>query len=100
VLDLMATLISGGNSTEEISRSGKEIGVSQVFIAIDIISQTGAGHVDETVNAILDDFLDTPSLEDAQQVRYPGQGMLAARKENLEKGILVDPEAWQTILNM
>jgi 3-dehydro-L-gulonate 2-dehydrogenase len=100
VLDLMATLISGGNSTEAITRCGKEIGVSQVFIAIDIASQAGASRVDETVNAILDDFLDTPSLEDAQQVRYPGQGMLAARKENLEKGILVDPEAWQTILKM
>jgi 3-dehydro-L-gulonate 2-dehydrogenase len=96
----MATLISGGDSTEEITRSGKEIGVSQVFIAIDIVSQAGAGQVNETVNAILDDFLDTPSIEDTQQVRYPGQGMLAARKENLEKGVLVDPEAWQTILKM
>jgi 3-dehydro-L-gulonate 2-dehydrogenase len=100
VLDLMATLISGGNSTEEVTRCGKEAGVSQVFIAIDIVSQAGVDHVDETVNAILDDFLEAPSIEDAQQVRYPGQGMLAARKENLEKGIWVDPDAWQTILNM
>jgi len=100
LLDLMAALISGGNSTDQITRCGKEIGVSQVFIAIDIVSQAGAGPVDETVNAILNDFLDTPSLEDAQRVRYPGQGMLAVRKENLEKGIWVDPEAWQTILNM
>ena len=100
VLDLMAALIADGDSTHEISRREKERGVSQVFMAIDIVSQAGAVNVNQKVNAVVEDFLDVPSLDDAARVRYPGQGMLAARKENLKKGIPVDLEIWQTILNL
>jgi len=100
VLDLMATLITAGDSTREISLREKETGVSQVFMAIDIVSQMGTSNFSEKVNAIIDDFLDATPLKSASKVRYPGQGMLATRRDNLEKGILVDPELWQTILSM
>ena len=100
VLDLMATLISAGDSTWEISQRDKETGISQVFIAIDIISQAGAENINEKVNAIIDDFMEATQLEDYPKIRYPGKGMLNFRNENLEKGIQVDPELWQTILNM
>jgi 3-dehydro-L-gulonate 2-dehydrogenase len=100
VLDLMAVLISGGYSTREISQSGRETKVSQVFMAIDIAAQPGTDGINERVNSILEDFLGAPPLNEDSKVRYPGQGMLAARKENLEKGIPVDPEVWQTIQEM
>ena len=100
VLDLMATFISGGDSTGEISRREKETGVSQVFMAIDIVSQMGVADYEERVNAIINDFLDAPTLEGSPKVRYPGQGMLTARKENLEKGIPVDQQIWQMIQQM
>ena len=100
VLDLMATLITAGDSTREISLRDKETGISQVFMAIDIVSQTGAGNIEKKVNTIIDDFMDATPLKGASKVRYPGKGMLDARRENLEKGILVDPELWQIILRM
>ena len=100
VLDLMAVLMTGGESTKEISLRETETGVSQVFMAIDVTSQMGTSLVDGRVNAIIEDFLDVPSLKDTSKVRYPGQGMLAIRKENLEKGIPVDSELWQKVLKM
>jgi len=100
VLDLMASLIAAGDSTREISQREKETGVSQVFMAIDIVSQMGAANVDGKVNAIIHDFLDTPPLKGSPKVRYPGQGMLATRRENLRTGIPVEPELWQTIQRM
>ena len=100
VLDLMASLISGGDSTMDISQRENETGVSQVFIAIDILSQTGAADMNEKVDAIIEDFLNIHSIDKADKVRYPGHGMLSTRKENIEKGIPVDTEFWQKILEM
>ena len=100
VLDLMASLIAGGDSTSEISQREEETGVSQVFMAIDIVSRMGSADVSGKVNAILHDFLDTPPLQGGPKVRYPGQGMLATRRENLRKGIPVDPELWRMIQRM
>ena len=100
VLDLMASLIADGDSTREISQRENETGVSQVFMAIDIVSQAGAANVGGKVNAIIHDFLDTPPLKGTQKVRYPGQGMLATRRENLRTGIPVEPELWETIKSM
>lgn len=100
VLDLMAALMTGGDATRDISQRPVETGVSQVFMAIDISSQIGTAPLDNKVTAILDDFLKVPTLEGMGQVRYPGQGMLATRKKNMEKGILVDSELWQEIRGM
>ena len=100
VLDLMASLIAAGDSTKEISEREQETGVSQVFVAIDIVSQMGAADVGDKVNAIIEDFLYTPPLKEAQIVRYPGQGMLATRRKNLKKGIPVEVELWQMIQRM
>ncbi len=100
VLDLMASLIAAGDSTREISQREKETGVSQVFMAIDIVSQMGTANFDKKVNAIIHDFLDISPLKGAPKVRYPGQGMLATRRENLKTGIPVEPELWRTIQSM
>ena len=60
VLDVIATLVSGGQSTHEIAKQGteevrypgEEYAVSQVFIAIDATSLMGEAVVNETVNAV------------------------------------------------
>ena len=100
VLDLMASLIGDGDSTKEISERKQETGVSQVFMAIDIISQMGAADTNEKVNAIIEDFLDIHSLKGGPMVRYPGQGMVAERRKNLKEGIPVETELWQMIKNI
>ena len=98
ILDLVATLISGGDSTSVIGARANETNVSQVFIAIDVASLAGSRIVEETVDRIIRDFQDVPPLEGVSEIRYPGQGMLATREDNLANGIPVDPDLWAEVL--
>jgi len=98
ILDLVATLISGGDSTSVIGSRSNETNVSQVFIAIDAASLSGSQIVEETVDRIVRDFQDVPPLDGVSEIRYPGQGMLATREDNLANGIPVDPDLWAEVL--
>ncbi len=100
MLDLIATLLSSGDSTKDISEREIESGVSQVFIAIDIESKLGASYVNGKVEDILQDFISSTPLHEGGEVRYPGQGVMNNRKENLALGIPVEPSLWQEILDI
>ena len=100
VLDLIATLISGGDSTQVIGSRSNETDVSQVFIAIDVATLSGAQLLEDTVDRIVKDFQDVPPLEGVSSIRYPGEGMLAIREDNLANGIPVDPDLWSEVLSM
>jgi len=97
VLDLLSSLVSGGDSTSEISKRQEETGVSQVFMAIDIVSRMGEADSARKIDEILRDFRDTTPIEETSKVRFPGQGMIATRRENLSKGIPVDRDLWKEI---
>ena len=100
VLDTLATVISGGQSTHQIAEQKSEYAVSQVYIAIDASGMMGAGILNETVEAIINDFRTATPLDENSKVRYPGEGMLRIRQESLEKGVLVDEKQWQQLLEM
>ena len=100
MLDLMATAISGGDSTSTISTRTQETGVSQVFIAIDVSLLSGGRFVEEVVDQIVRDFKDVHPSGGVDEIRYPGEGMLAVRRDNLENGIPVDAELWRQVLEM
>ena len=100
VLDMMAAVVSGGQSTHLIGKQGSEYAVSQVFIAIDATSLMGEAVLNETVDAILQDFHTATPLDESEPVRYPGEGMLQVRRESLEKGVPVDEEQWKELLAM
>jgi 3-dehydro-L-gulonate 2-dehydrogenase len=100
VLDLIATLISGGDSTSVIGSRPNETNVSQVFIAIDVASLAGEKIVEETVACIVEDFQDVPPLDGVSGIRYPGQGMRNTREDNLANGIPVDADLWAEVLSM
>jgi 3-dehydro-L-gulonate 2-dehydrogenase len=85
LLDLVAAMLSGGHATHEIPADpDRETGLSQMFIAFDA-SAIAAGDL----TRVADDVI--ASL----QARYPGERTLATRARNLERGIEVDPSAWQ-----
>lgn len=100
VLDTMASVISGGQATHEIGKQGSEYAVSQVYIAMNATGMIGQEVLNETVAAIIDDLHTTTPLDENENVRYPGEGMLRTRQESLEKGVLVDDAQWQTLLEM
>lgn len=98
VLDTMATVISGGQATHQIGKQKSEYAVSQVFIAINTVGMMGQTVLNETVQAIIDDFQTATPLDENEKVRYPGEGMMRIRQESLEKGVLVDETQWQRLL--
>ena len=99
VLDMTAALLSGGLSTREISSDPlTETGLSQVFIAIGPAIVT-EGVRQGVINDIVSHLHASPA-EPAHSVRYPGQQTLALRRENMEKGIPVDQEIWQQMLDL
>lgn len=100
VLDTMAAIITGGQATHQIGQQSSEYAVSQVYIAIDATGIAGQSILNETVEAIINDFHTATPLDDNENVRYPGEGMLRIRKESIENGVLVDETQWDALQSM
>ena len=98
LLDMTATLISGGRATYQI-RSEAEYGQSQVFIAFDITQPVGAAWVEQEVQNIIADLHRAESDMPDAEVMFPGERVLRTRQENLTNGIQVDETVWEAILN-
>jgi len=88
VLDMMASMLSGGLATHQIPADPeRETGVSQFFLAMDP-GPFGGGR------AIAD------AIVGSLGVRYPGERTLALRAENLKLGVPVEDEVWARIVAM
>jgi len=100
LLDILATVLSGGNSTAEISKHEVEYALSQVFIAIDI-SQLGENSaIANIVHSILHDFKKSKPELGVREVLYPGERVVRVRAENRKNGIPVDKSIWEGIQNL
>jgi 3-dehydro-L-gulonate 2-dehydrogenase len=99
VLDLLAGLLSGGRFSRDIGPEvEKETRVSQVFISLDPASLGGASAasgVDQVIEQIA-----SRAAAKGERVRYPGEQVLAARAENLEKGVPVAPSIWDEVRSL
>ena len=100
LLDLVAVMLSGGNSTLQVGKGPVEIGLSQVFITFDLTRLSGSQTILDSINATLEDLHHTMPVEPDGKIYYPGERMLLTRKENLEQGIPVDEGYWQQVLNL
>jgi 3-dehydro-L-gulonate 2-dehydrogenase len=98
LLDILASILSGGLSTHEISQREAEYAVSQVFIAICIDKLKNSGSVERTIHDIVRNLKESDPAESGTRVRYPGENILAVREENTKKGIPVNKEVWRKIL--
>ena len=99
-LDLVAAAMSGGLTTREIGEHPRETGISQAFFAIDLQSLPNAGAFSEQVKATLTDLQSATPREGDGAVTYPGQHMMAVRRDNLAHGIPVEETIWEKILAM
>ncbi|RYE32048.1 MAG: 3-dehydro-L-gulonate 2-dehydrogenase [Sphingobacteriaceae bacterium] len=95
LLDVLLTALSGGNSTKEITASGKESGVTQTFIAI--------YQPDLHQNLIEQIIQFTKSSETAEndgKIWYPGEKTLLTRNQNLADGIPANEEIWNEVCKL
>lgn len=100
LLDLMAMALSGGNSSLEVGKKETEIGLSQVFIAFDLSKLSGKDLILRSIKETIADLHHTTPLREGGKISYPGERMLRTRKENLEKGIPVEPAIWDQVTKM
>jgi len=99
LLDMFAAVLSGGQASYQIGQREEEMDISQVFIAFDVSKTLGAGAVARVVEAIIRDIHSAAFDAGHEEVLYPGERALRTRKENLEKGIPVEPSIWEKVLN-
>jgi len=101
VLDLVATVLSGGRSVANIGKmSSDEYSLSQMFIALDAKRIAGEDYLAAAVNEVLDNLHGSEPVDASQPVRYPGESSLAIRRANLANGIPVDDGVWAKIQSL
>lgn len=98
VLDMIATLLSGGLSVAEVSEEmDDEYNVSQVFVAIEVDRLIDKGTRDEKLRRICNYVLTAERSDPSQAIRLPGHEFPQMKAQNKEKGIPVDERVWETI---
>ncbi len=100
LLDLLASILSGGLSTHQVSKNNAEYAVSQVFIAIDPGKLHNHSVMAETINNIIADYHQSIAAGKGGKIVYPGERVLQTRENNSKNGIPVLKEIWEQVLKL
>jgi len=100
LLDILATILSAGLATKDVSKQEAEYGISQVFICIDLKKLQNYPAIDQTISGIIDDFKSSVLIDQNKQIRFPGERVIATRNENLKHGIPIERSTWEMIQQM
>jgi 3-dehydro-L-gulonate 2-dehydrogenase len=100
LLDILATVLSGGLSTHQISSCASESNISQVFIAIQLKSLHNFPAISKSIDLIIDDLHNSVPEDENSTIRYPGENVVEIRNENMKNGIPVSREIWEKIAKM
>jgi 3-dehydro-L-gulonate 2-dehydrogenase len=99
-LDLIATVLSNGNSVNTIGTFDDEVGLTQIMIAIDPSKMNSVELTDQIVDDIVKDVKSSIPVNEGGEVYYPGEIELKNRKDYKENGIPVIEEKWNEVLSM
>lgn len=99
LLDILATILSGGLSVAGISKQKAECNVSQVFIAIDISRLSNYKTIASAIQQIIEDYHQSTPVKNSRVV-YPGERVLSIRAENMGQGIPVLKSVWDEIQSL
>lgn len=99
MLDMLAAILSQGNSTYEIGKLPTETAISQIFIAFDIQRFGNSSYTEKLVEDTISYIKSSSSAEEGVEVYYPNERSIARRNENLVKGIPVDENYWNKVLS-
>ncbi|MFP4846237.1 3-dehydro-L-gulonate 2-dehydrogenase [Winogradskyella sp. PE311] len=98
VLDMLATILSAGNSTRNISSKKIETAISQVYICIYPEVFNAKGLEQKLIDEIIDFTKDVELINPNQNVYYPGERSAQTRAKHLKEGIEVNEDIWKSIL--
>jgi 3-dehydro-L-gulonate 2-dehydrogenase len=99
MLDVFATVLSQGKSTARIGSEGDETGISQIFVAIRPERLSSASVYETAINDIVNYIHHSRPMPE-QKTRYPGERTLHIRNENMQKGVPVDQDIWESIVRL
>lgn len=99
-LDLIATVLTNGNSVQKIGTFGDEVGLTQIMIAIDPGKFNSTELTDQIVNDIVADIKSSVPVQEGGEVYYPGELELKSIRENKELGIPVVEEKWNEVCSL
>jgi len=100
LLDILATILSGGLSTHKITEKKAEYSVSQVFIVISIKKLHDFPAINNSIQQIINDLHQSIPEDEATLIRYPGENINKIRNENLTNGIPVNKKLWNEIISL
>jgi 3-dehydro-L-gulonate 2-dehydrogenase len=100
LLDILATILSGGLSTHQISSCTTETNISQVFIAVNIKKLHNFPAIEKSIDLILADLKNSEPESADSKIRFPGQNVVDVRKENQREGIPVRKDIWERIVKI
>jgi 3-dehydro-L-gulonate 2-dehydrogenase len=98
VLDMLATLLSAGNSTYKISSKEIETAISQVYICIYPEVFNDKGLQEKLIEEIISFTHDVEPINHGDKIYYPGERSSQARAKNLKEGIFVNESIWKKIM--
>lgn len=100
MLDLIASALSGGFTSQQVGELPTETELSQVFIAIDLNRLPDGAEFAQKVRDTLAYMQTSKPVDPARPVYYPGKNMMKTRAENMEKGIPVEESVWEAVLKL
>ncbi|MEB2786346.1 3-dehydro-L-gulonate 2-dehydrogenase [Algoriphagus persicinus] len=98
VLDLLAAVLSGGNASFEVGKSGHESSVSQVFLCFDPSKLELTDWIETKSDALIEDLKSSATFGQ-QSVRYPGENTLETRNKYLKNGVPISEKLWAELQN-
>ncbi|WP_299129238.1 3-dehydro-L-gulonate 2-dehydrogenase [uncultured Winogradskyella sp.] len=98
VLDMLATVLSAGNSTAKISTEAIETAISQVYICIYLQVFNDKGLEQRLLNEIIEFTRNVEPMYPEDHIYYPGERSAKTREKKLKDGLIVNDEIWQKIL--
>ncbi len=100
-LDLVAAVLSGGKTVTDIGRDCEdEYSLSQILIAIDPTHFSTQEETDKKIKTVVDDIQASERANEESPIFYPGEMEMRTRKDNLENGIPVFEDIWNTVKAM
>lgn len=98
VLDMLATLLSAGNSTYKIGLGDYETAISQVYLCIYPEVFPDKDLQQALINEIVDYTHSATPMKAGDKTYYPGERSASAYAQNTKGGMKVNQEIWQEIL--
>jgi 3-dehydro-L-gulonate 2-dehydrogenase len=99
VLDVLAAMLSAGRATHQIPADPvQEVGQSQIFLALAPTALSSVEELDRIAQGAIDALHAATPIEPDHIPRYPGEGTLRLREENLRLGVALDEPAWNALL--